>query len=382
MIFIHFLHHTLDQSSLNEYIGSGWHVRLAYALYKTKKIPSILVRLKNKKEPEFVIGIKYITLNKRLGVSFGYLGLNICDKLKYLIEEIRKIDKDIIVYIHEWKALNSLIAIKCLSSIRDIVIILQQHHLPPYAYLHYLKKQRRSSLLYKFLYYYEYKLLLKNSNIKVIYVLNKIEKNIYTSLFNDKIVRIQTMGVMFPDKKPETPLNKHQIIYVGPITLNSYRGGDLLIKYFIKRNLRDRGFNLTMIGPADRRLCEYARTHGIDCKGVLAHSQVIRELKNASIFIWPASKTVFWGGIGVSVMEAFASNIPVASSTLIHHEGNIEKLGWILPWREVGEYEIFKSLDAVLEEFLNKKIEPYDEAKPYYDWRFIVNKILKDIKKL
>lgn len=379
-IFIHFLPHTLD-SGLNESLFYGWHLRFAHAIYKVKRVPNLLIRLKNVGKPEFVIGVRYLPVWRRLGLSFGYVGLNTCSRIKSVLREARELYEEPVVVVHEWKALNSLILLKCISEEKDVSVILQQHHLPPFIYLYYIRKGKKlSSHFYKNMFKIEYKLLKKTATIKAIYVLNKIEKELYGEIYRDKIVRISTMGTWFSEK-PLRRLFSRNLIYVGPITLNSHKGGDVLIKYFIKRKLREKGFSLYLIGPFTESICRFARIHGIDCLGVLPNWEVHKYLSRSSLFVWPASKSIVWGGIGVSPMEAFAHDVPVASPTLIHHTGKIERLGWVLPWREAGEEKVFKALDEVLEAYNAEAKEPYEEGRSFYDWHAIIDKVFFDIKR-
>lgn len=372
MIFIHFLPHDLP-SELDETKFYGWHVRLAHALYRTKKIPSILVRLKSRPKPEYVAGISYIELDRRRGPSYGFLGINTCKVMSSILKRVE--GEDVVIYIHEWKALNSLVLLRCIKD-HDVVVVVQQHHIPPLLFK-YLTKKWLSKWLYKSLFYLEYKLL-SSSNVKVIYTLNKFERDFYSELFRDKIVKIGTMGTWFPTTETRKDFGEFvDVVYVGPLYVGSAKGGDVVLKYFLRR--RDQRLRLFLIGPSEHNLCQYANSRGAFCLGPRPNFEVLNILKRAHLFVWVASREIYWGGIGVSVMEATAYNTPAASPTLIHHPGDIDRLGWIIPWREAGEDVIYRKLDLILESLKSEKKEPYREAIQYYDWNKVVERILNDI---
>lgn len=381
LIFVQFLPHDLNILGLSERDFYGWHLRLAFALYRYGRIPSIILRLKKSSEPSYVVGVSYVKLSKRLGLSFGYLGVDLCSTVRDILKKLLN-RHEVVVYVHEWKALNSLRLISCLCNLKGVHIVAQQHHLPPFPYRSLRKKSSMSRYIYRLLFEYEHNVLFGCNNLKIIYVLNDVERRLYSELYPDKIVRINTMGVDFPEAKVRRELEEKEITYVGPITFNSHRGGDLLIKYFLKHR-KDNIFKLKLMGPADERLCSFASSKGIRCLGKVHNSIVKRELQKSSLFIWLASKETYWGGLGVSPMEALSFNVPVASPTLIHHMGDKDRLGWVLPWREAGEEKVFSCVDNILDELMEgKQKEPYEEGKKHYDWRVIIDRIISDIKSI
>lgn len=359
----------------------SWDLRVAHALWKLKNIPSLLIRISTKND-RYLITVKYIKVSQKWG-SYGVIAIDLCHRIGEILKRIRQYDKDIVLYIHEWKALNSLLLLKCLSKGSDPVI-LQQHSTPNFLYR--IVQARRagklhSELFYRMLSRWELKLL-RSEAVKAIYPLNKLERRLYAEFLPDKIVRINTMGVFFPEEPPRKKVgDKISIAYVGPLVYNSWKGGDLIVKFFKGRGAQLLNkLRVVLAGPGDPALCNLAKKVGLECLGYLRNPDVLKLMREVDVLIWPVSRRVYWGGIGVTPIEAFASNTPVASPTLIHHEGNVSQLGWLLPWRE-NEVAVMDKLYHILLSLVEGGVdkEPYHEGKRFYDWQIIIDKMLSDV---
>ena len=381
MIWIHFFLSEVEDDFIRGRFS--WDLRLAYALWKIKRIPSVLIRVSNKSE-RYSFSIKYFKFSEKYG-SYGIITINLCDKVKEILSSIKEYDREVVLYVHEWRALNSLLLLNCLRKINE-PIILQQHVTANFIYrMNNAHKAGKwySALFYRYLSNWEFNLL-KSDAVKAIYFLNKLERNLYRELFPEKIVRINTMGVFFPDKPPRKEEKERvHVAYIGPLVRNSWRGGDLVVKFFKTRgaNLLKK-VNVIFAGLSDLSLCKIISDLGMNCLGYLRYKEILKIMKNSDILLWPASRTVYWGGIGVTLMEAFANDTPVASPTLINHEGNISPLGWLLPWREYESLvmdRLYEIITLILEDKAKK--HPFYEGKRYYDWEVIIDKMISDAKR-
>jgi len=157
------------------------------------------------------------------------------------------------------------------------------------------------------------------------------------------------------------------------------KGVDLLPD--IINGLRRLGYRvcMTVIGEIlDNELAEKLRKSGIILTGYLTHEETLRVIASSDLYILPARKKRYYGGITVAVIEAMALNVPVVSPTLEHvpDESVIKYLGVKTEW--VTRNNLDKFIDAIAHALDNiDMFRPRDYSRRFYDIRVMVRNIEK-----
>jgi glycosyltransferase involved in cell wall biosynthesis len=397
---ISILHHTLSRegSKLPEEVGLGWHFRSARALVKYSNYKVIAIRP----------GEHFKTMSKVIdGVAVMLTpSINLSPSLRIwkwsyistvLAEVIEKaVKRDFIPYIHEYRALNSELAIR---RIIDYPMILQHHgSLPPIKFnlrdpLNFIKgtsRSRRERYLRKVRGFF--------------FVLNKYEKHYLENILNvNAKVIVRTMAVDFNELKPLSDeekinirrsigINDDKVIlvtYVGVFgeEFGGIKGAQYLLRIWRELRLRLRykvGMIVTGIGEP---YLSTLRKAGILAYKMLPYSDYVRLVASSDIYFLPATSGYSYGGIGVAIMEAMATGIPVVSPTL----KDFPELNSI---KDVGVMTRYVDDESILSEFVNALIyviEMRENYKPwtirelsrkYYSWESFVNDFNNAVKKL
>jgi len=147
----------------------------------------------------------------------------------------------------------------------------------------------------------------------------------------------------------------------------------------IARKLRDRGVNICLVVAGkilDRELAQELAADGVKLLGYLPRHEFYKVLASAELFILPARRQYYYGGIGVATIEALAHDIPVVSPVLEHvpREEIIDKLGIRTPWVEPRNIDVF--VDAIINALETREyFSPREYSKQIYDIRVMTHNI-------
>lgn len=209
---------------------------------------------------------------------------------------------------------------------------------------------------------------------------------------SDKVV-FQHVGVDYEDVNPQTLKGnesfwegcEHRIITATLVT-RSYgryvKGVDLLPK--IAKALKRLGYKACIMvagNVIDPELAGQLKESGIRLVGRLPRRRFLEALAAADVYILPARRSLYYGGIGVATIEAMALDRPVVSPVLEHvpDPSVIDRLGVKTPW--LDEYDTRKYAGKVAEA-LGGGFEPRRLSQRFYDVRVMVNNIVTLIKRV
>jgi len=235
------------------------------------------------------------------------------------------------------------------------------------------------------------KRLLKRAR-KIYVVSRDKEKYLRRLRIEKEKIRIQTMGVNYEIFKPlaeshaREKLNieqdKFAILYVGKFYKR--KGLIPILRAFKKLKQKYDVCLLLVGGQVDDPLYPYItkiskrNKESLIVKLRLPNSQMPLIYSASDVMCWYINNTPIWGGIGVTVIESLACNTPVISNTLIHfaNENEIDEVGLI----PESEDQIGRCIEEIINGEANEKCR--EISRKYYDWKVIVENILKDYHEL
>ena len=174
---------------------------------------------------------------------------------------------------------------------------------------------------------------------------------------------------------------KYRLVVVAHVTrsFGGYtKGVDILP--VVQDRLRKSGYPvcITVIGDIiDTDLAARLHDAGVELTGYMDHMSALRLISNADLYILPARRRRYYGGITVAVIEAMALNVPVVSPTLEHVPVTryIKYMGVMTPWLD-EKHALDRFIDAVIYALDNKSsFKPREYSRMFYDVRVMVRNI-------
>lgn len=305
-----------------------------------------------------------------------------------------------IFHMHNLFALSFMyelhILLKRLKKLRNnIKIVVQQHSNPPYKRFHEAHNGLKGvaiGLLGEGLF------RVNKAYIRYIDGYIVMNKKTYAYLTRelgipDSRVIYQHVGVDYEKIKPEVYTEcdtksiwndcSYKLVLVSHIT-RKYGGYVKGIDFIpiVARLLRKYGYKtcIAVLGEImDTTLAQKLReSPGVKLLGFLPHTEALKVISSADLYILPARKQCYYGGIGVSIIEALALNIPVVSPTLEHVPDSkaIRHLGIRTEW--VNRTNLGKFVKSVITALDNKTtFSPRQYSRKFYDIRIMVQNIEK-----
>jgi glycosyltransferase involved in cell wall biosynthesis len=123
---------------------------------------------------------------------------------------------------------------------------------------------------------------------------------------------------------------------------------------------------------------------GIKMKATISYLTKTKDFINvvrcSDLYFLPATSAYYFGGVGVSIMEALAAGLPVVSPTLVHfpEKTNVKHIGILTPWLD-SERDLKKFVELLvyavesIDQF--KPLEIREVARKYYSWESFVNDV-------
>ncbi|MDP2925963.1 MAG: glycosyltransferase family 4 protein [Nanoarchaeota archaeon] len=367
-----------EKDSLIDIVLNDWYFKTAVQL--KKYYPKIEVECwapekLNKKYEEITknrILLRFFptTFSPIYALDFS---LSMLKELRKEIKKSKKEDYGLVIHLHEYHNLHGLWIASFFKNIR----IIAQHHggSSPFKHLKESKKKRFFFLFFILAQLWE-NIILKN--IKVFYALSNEELDYLRSVAPDSKSIFQTMGIEdiyfkkikkdSARKKLKIPLDKKIILYIGRIS--EVKG----VRYLIAamENLKEHDLYILGYGNERESLENYSKEKAqsnVYFLGGVFKAKKLLYLSSADCLVLPSSKE----GAPVTVMEAFARNLPVVVTNIggipLMVENNIN--GAII--RQKNTEDIINSVKEVLT--WKKDIRKYANI---YKWNRIIKNTVKD----
>jgi len=302
--------------------------------------------------------------------------LQMINSLKKEINKCKKENIKLIIHIHEYHNLHGLIIARLFKKQKMIA----QHHGGSWPLKH-LKQTRKYLLFFPFFLIGQIleKMVLKN--IKCFFVLSQEEMDYIRKTSPNSKVKFQTMGIeeeyfkvinkQSARRKLKLQINKKIFIFIGRI--NKEKG----IKYLLDAMKNLSNVDLKIIGYTQsidyfKEYSKKLKLKNVEFLGGVFGKKKMLYLSAADALILPSSKE----GAPVTIMEAFARNLPV----IVTNVGGIplmvkdKRNGLII--KEKNSRDIVRAINEFIEKPL-KNVKEY--AKPY-KWKRIIENIAKEYK--
>jgi glycosyltransferase involved in cell wall biosynthesis len=394
------LHHSLAGrgSKIGEEEGWGWHFRSAKALREHANHRVVCVRPNERGADWFYRTVEDVPLvltpTSRFSpsVKFWKYSEFSPQMASYVYRLTSK--HDYIPYIHEYRALNSQLVMRKLIEYQMVL----QHHgsRPP------IESSSSPLPLLKSWSNLRKKKLLRRAK-GVIFVLNKAEKSYLEDVLGvEAMVKVRTMGADFEELKPMSEEGKRRLrreigvpeegvvlgTFVGVFgdELGAVKGAHLLARVWKELLRRLRGISMIVTGLGASWVKEL-RTLGVKTYGLLPYEEYLRLLKAWDIYFLPATSGLYYGGVGVAVMEAMALGNRVVSPTLIHfpERDKVHRLGALTPFVN-NENELMTFLDNLV--YVIENLEAFGPseirslARKYYSWESFAEAFEEALKRV
>jgi glycosyltransferase involved in cell wall biosynthesis len=294
-----------------------------------------------------------------------------------LKEEINKCKKEntrLIIHIHEYHNLHGLIIAGLFKKQKMIA----QHHGGSWPLKH-LKQTRKYLLFFPFFLIGQIleKRVLKN--IKCFFALSKEEMNYIKKTSPNSKVKFQTMGIeeeyfeniskKLARKKLKLPLNKKIFIFIGRI--NKEKG----IKYLLDSMKKLKDIDLKILGYTQsinyfKEYSKKLKLKNVEFLGGVFGKRKLLYLSAADGLILPSSKE----GAPVTIMEAFARNLPVITTNVGGVPLMVKDKKNSLIIKEKNSQDIVRAVN----QFVKKPIKNVKKYSDKYKWKNIIKDTIKE----
>jgi glycosyltransferase involved in cell wall biosynthesis len=369
---IQILNHSPPSSSyFYDVLFNGWHAQVGQYLLKSQKgldiecwIPSHHIRKK------MVIDRGHITYK----ACPSFHPLSGCDLSSSMIRELKNVTRkeDTIIHFHGDR---DILTYTISTLFRKQPMIIQHHGSSDRTEFKYLDLPSIEQRAFR--------------DVDYFFVLTKAKKRYLEDQvgIESKKILIQTIGVDFGLFRPldknrcrnklGLPINGKIMLFVGRFE-RFPRGADIVIKAF--KSLKKKfDVSLVMIGgsPEDS-LYSFAKKEATYVSERVAHNIMPLYYNASDVFTWFCSKKAnYYGGIGISPVEAFGCETPVVSTTLRNvPNGYRKKLGEI----PNSPKDLETCVKKVIEN--NSEYKCREIARKYYDWKGIIRRTTQIYKKL
>tara|TARA_Y100000034_G_scaffold45936_1_gene56495 strand:- start:23236 stop:24411 length:1176 start_codon:yes stop_codon:yes gene_type:complete len=302
------------------------------------------------------------------------LSLQMIKELKQEINKCKKKNIRLIIHIHEYHNIHGLLIAGLFKKQRMIA----QHHGGSWPLKH-LKQTKRYLLFFPFFLIGQIleKIVLKN--IKCFFALSQEEINYLKKISPDSRVKFQTMGIeeeYFKNmskksarEKLKMPINKKIFIFIGRI--NKEKG----IKYLLDSMKDLKNIDLKIIGYTQSidYFKEYSKKlnlKNVEFLGGVFGKKKMLYLSAADALILPSSKE----GAPVTIMEAFARNLPVIATNAGGIPLMVKNRKNCLIIKEKDSKDIVRVVNQFIENPI-KNVKKYSEK---YKWKNIINNTIKE----
>ena len=361
---IQILHHSASvlSADFQQVMYDGWHARFGKELSKRTNYEVECLTFDPIVRKAFMThkdGVTYRAFPSSISYAFLY------EYSHQLIQYLKKIAlerTDVIFHVHGFPGIMTY---AIASKFRNSVVIIQSH----------------GGLLGKSVWVPLGKYSLRNVDFFFTFSETLSEELVKKIGINPNRIKVQTMGVdtnifrpIPRDKCREIlglPIDKYLILYVG--RFNDFKGLPLLIRVIRKLKAKYDVELIAVGGYPSDPLFTYVKKETPYSFRYMPHELLPYYYNVSNVFAWflkyPRS-----GGLGVSLMEAMACNIPVVSNTLIGSEINKE-----LSREELEEYGCYvpynvRELEFYIEKALTRNnCNTIDLAKKYFCWDSIIS---------
>ncbi|MBT96547.1 MAG: glycosyltransferase family 4 protein [Candidatus Pacearchaeota archaeon] len=300
--------------------------------------------------------------------------LQMIRELKEEINNCKINNIKLIIHIHEYHNLHGLL----IAGLFKRQKMIAQHHGGSWPLKH-LKQTKKYLLFFPFFLIGQIleKIVLKN--IECFFALSQEEITYLKKISPHSKVKFQTMGIeeeyfeninkKLARKKLKLPVNKKIFIFIGRI--NKEKG----IKYLLDSMENSKNIDLKIIGYTQSidYFKEYSRKlklKNVEFLGGVFGKKKLLYLSAADALILPSSKE----GAPVTIMEAFARNLPVITTNVGGIPLMVKDKKNSLIIKEKNSKDIIRAINQFIEKPI-KNVKKYSEK---YKWRNIIKDTIKE----
>ena len=297
-------------------------------------------------------------------------------ELKKEIEKSKKEGYKLIIHVHE---IHNLHGILIAGLFRNEKVIVQHHG--GYWPVKHLKESKMKKWFFPFF-------LLGQSvenrvlkNVRLYYILSKIEGEYLRKVAPNSKFRLQTMGIeddffnivskKDARKKLGLPLDKKIVLFLGRIA--EIKGLGYLLKAM--KDLKDIELKCIGFGPEEQKFKDYIKEnnlHNVEFLGGIFGEKKLLYFSAADLFVLPSLKE----GAPVTVMESLARNTPIVVTDVGGIPLMIENKREGIIIKQKSEKDIVRGVNEVLK-WNDKNVQQYAEK---YKWEKIIDDTVEDYK--
>lgn len=196
-------------------------------------------------------------------------------------------------------------------------------------------------------------------------------------------LRFRTMGVNFGHFQPDAKaahrdrlgLREDAQVILYPARLDYPKGADVVLSAFKELKRDNSRVELVVVGNSlNDPLYQAAAKMGARIFGRMSYSDMPGFYNASDVVCWFAQPKILWAGIGVSMAESLACDVPVVSNTL-EHISNVgdRRLMGVLPGTPEG---LTNAIRKVLRGNMNFQCRA--TARRYFDWDAIIQETFHD----